>query len=189
METPSPDPIVSSNPPPPPPATPPTPPAKSGGNRTLLIILALLAVIVLLLCGCLILGAFLFVRVARHSEDRSPPPPAWTESKGRVERPEIVNRQPGFPNLQSLRDSVGKSFVFEVTGRRLGQIWGDGIYSDDSDLGTVAVHAGILKDGQTGKVKVTILPGQSSYSGTSRNGVTSSTWSSFGGSFRIEAAP
>jgi len=40
-----------------------------------------------------------------------------------------------------------------------GNAWGTGIYSDDSDLGVAAVHAGILKVGETKTVKITILPG------------------------------
>jgi len=48
------------------------------------------------------------------------------------------------------------------------------------------VHAGILKPGERGAVKITALPGQESYRGETRNGVTSQPWESWGGSFKLE---
>ena len=60
-----------------------------------------------------------------------------------------------------------------VTGTIEGNAWGTNIYSDDSDIGYAAVHAGVLKPGETKIVKITILPGQSSYVGTIKNGVES----------------
>src|SRR5262249_15208636 len=57
-----------------------------------------------------------------------------------------------------------------------GSVWGTDIYTDDSPLAAVAVHAGVLQVGQKGVVKVTILPGQQSYTGSTRNGVTTGNW-------------
>ena len=56
-------------------------------------------------------------------------------------------------------------------------------------LGTVAVHAGVLKLGQTGIVKVTILPGQNGYTGSTRNGISTSDYGPWGGSFVVVNAP
>jgi serine/threonine protein kinase len=96
-----------------------------------------------------------------------------------------VRTDPG--TLRGYRDEVGKSFYFEVTGNKAGTLYGSDIYSDDSSLATAAVHAGILKDGQKGAVKVTILEGKNSYQESTRNGVTSSSWGAWDGSFRVEA--
>lgn len=71
-----------------------------------------------------------------------------------------------------------------------GQVWGTGVYTSDSSLAAAAVHAGVLADGQTGTVIVEVLPGAASYEGSSRYGVTSGKWGSFGKSFRfLTAAP
>src|SRR5207245_2203910 len=56
------------------------------------------------------------------------------------------------------RGQNGKTIVFSVRARLGGSVWGDGIYTDDSDLATVAVHAGLLQPGQSGLIKVTIMP-------------------------------
>ncbi len=76
----------------------------------------------------------------------------------------------------------------KVTGTVQGSAWGTGIYSDDSDIGYAAVHAGILKSGETKTVKITILPGQTSYVGTLKNGVQSYDYVAFDGSFKFTDA-
>ena len=90
--------------------------------------------------------------------------------------------------LTNFRGQVGKVFYFEVTGGNNGVVWGTDIYTDDSALGTAAVHAGVLRLGQKGVVKVTVLPGQGAYQGTMRNGVTTSPYTVWGGSYKVEAA-
>jgi len=84
------------------------------------------------------------------------------------------------------RAEVGKSFLFEVTGSNAGSVWGTDIYTDDSSLAAAAVHAGVLAVGQTGIIKVTILPGQSSYASSTRHGVSSGSWENWDGSFQVE---
>ncbi len=51
---------------------------------------------------------------------------------------------------------------------------------------TAAVHAGILKEGEIAVVQFTVLPGQETYPSLTRHGVSSSSWQSWGGSYRIE---
>src|SRR5262249_30076731 len=55
-----------------------------------------------------------------------------------------------------------------------------------SHLGMAAVHCGLLKAGQRGVVKVTILPGQANYAATTRHGITSYAYGSWGLSFKVE---
>jgi hypothetical protein len=87
-------------------------------------------------------------------------------------------------NLTGYRTRVGQSFELSLTGSRSGgAIWGTDVYTDDSSVAAAAVHAGVIADGETKTVAVTILPGQGSYSGSTRNGVTSASWGSWGGSF------
>ena len=59
---------------------------------------------------------------------------------------------------QSLRGRIGESFVVHVTGHgNAGAVWGTDMYTDDSATSTAAVHAGVLKPGETGLVKITIV--------------------------------
>ena len=91
--------------------------------------------------------------------------------------------------LTGYRAKAGQTFYFYVQGHAPGSVWGDGIYTDDSALGAVAVHAGLLRRGQKGLVKVTFLPGRESYEGAERNGVGSQPYAAWQGSYRVEAAP
>ena len=62
-------------------------------------------------------------------------------------------------------------------------MWGTDIYTDDSALACAAVHAGVVLAGQTKVVTVKIVAGQSSYQGSVRNGVTSSSYGTWPGSY------
>ena len=88
-------------------------------------------------------------------------------------------------NLSSYRGQNGTVLKFEVTGSTAGSVWGDVIYTDDSTLAAAAVHAGVLKAGETGIVMVEILPGRDSYSSQDANGVLSGTYGRWEGSYRI----
>lgn len=91
--------------------------------------------------------------------------------------------QPG--NMVGWRNS-GSVVIAVVTGRASGStVWGSGPYTDDSGVSTAAVHAGALADGEIGLVKITMLPGQSSYSASTRNGVTTSSYGSWYSSYSI----
>ena len=99
----------------------------------------------------------------------------------------LADARPAPGQLTSLRGQNYKSFYFVVTGRVTSSIWGSGIYTDDSDLGTAVVHAGLLRPGQTGIVKVTIRPGCDEYEGSENNGVVSGTFAAFAGSYQVYA--
>ncbi len=115
---------------------------------------------------------------------------AWAGSfafVGAAQSPDsAVMTDPG--NLKAFRDQVGKTLRFAVTGTSDGSVWGDGIYTDDSDLATAAVHAGILRDGSPGVVAVKVLPGRASYAGTAHNGIDSGSYGAWNGSFQFVSA-
>jgi hypothetical protein len=48
-----------------------------------------------------------------------------------------------------------------------------GIYTSDSDIAMAAVHAGLLRPGQTGTIRIINKGRNSNYVGSIRNGVTS----------------
>jgi hypothetical protein len=82
----------------------------------------------------------------------------------------------------------GDEVIFKVTGKTAGgSVWGNDLYTLDSKLAMVAVHAGVLKAGQESIIKVTFAPGLSSYAGSEKNGVKSSSWGSYRMSYKVEA--
>jgi hypothetical protein len=98
---------------------------------------------------------------------------------------EVVNAVPAPASLQPLQNQVGKVFHFTVTGAVNGGVWGTDIYTLDSHLPSAAVHAGVLKPGQTGVVKVKIVLSPPAFTGSQRNGVISGDFSAFPGAFQI----
>lgn len=91
-------------------------------------------------------------------------------------------------NLVGYRNKVGSVYQFTVTGASRGAVWGTDVYTDDSAVAVAAVHAGVLAAGETGTVTITILPGQSSYPASTRNGVSSSSWGAWAGSYSFAGA-
>jgi hypothetical protein len=87
------------------------------------------------------------------------------------------------------RGRVGQTFDFTITGSADQQVWGTNVYTDDTPLEGAAVHAGVLRSGQTGPVRVTVLAGQSQYIGSKRNGMESASFGPSSGSYRIETGP
>jgi hypothetical protein len=112
---------------------------------------------------------------------------AWDGSYKFLDKPmseaDMVFPDPG--KLTDYRGKVGKILQFKVTGSTTESIWGDGVYTDDSDLGTAAVHAGLVKDGEEGTVAVKFMPGQGKYAGKARNGVESQAYGKFDGSYEF----
>jgi hypothetical protein len=92
--------------------------------------------------------------------------------------------EPG--DLRTIERKVGQSFPFKVEGNDLGPLWGTDVYTSDSNLGTACVHAGLLKIGETGTVKVTIVDPIPLFQGSHRNGISSQTWTTgWGGAYSV----
>jgi hypothetical protein len=92
------------------------------------------------------------------------------------------------PNLMKYRGQVGQQFRFAITGTSDGTVWGsDNSYTLDSKLSTAAVHAGLLASGQRRTITVKIHGSKQSFRGSTSNGVTSSQWGPFDGSFSFES--
>jgi hypothetical protein len=67
-----------------------------------------------------------------------------------------------------------------------GSVWGTDYYTDDSNACRAAVHAGAIP-ASGGDVTVTIEPGRSSYTASTRNGITTSSWTAWDGSFSVRS--
>lgn len=91
------------------------------------------------------------------------------------------------PNMMALGDQIGQTFYFRLTGDPVGHVWGTEVYTGDSTLAAVAVHAGVLKAGETGVVRVTVVQPLKKYTGSAANGVTSASFGPYNSAFRIEA--
>lgn len=64
-----------------------------------------------------------------------------------------------------------------------GALWGDGIYTEDSNPCAAAVHAGVIKADKGGAIVMKHAKGCNSYPGLKKNGVVSHGWGKFDGSF------
>jgi hypothetical protein len=80
----------------------------------------------------------------------------------------------------------GQSYYFRVEGANSGSVWGTDVYTGDSVLAAAAVHAGALKVGESGIVKVTVVKPLNSYRGTTRNGITTHSYGRFDTAYRID---
>ncbi|MEZ6141781.1 MAG: LCCL domain-containing protein [Zavarzinella sp.] len=94
--------------------------------------------------------------------------------------------EPAPTTLTTHQQHVGKTFVFKVTGKlEGGSVWGTDFYTLDSDLARAAVHAGLVKPGQTKIIKVAILGPSVNFQGTERNRIVSSPYQSYPGAYRF----
>ena len=87
--------------------------------------------------------------------------------------------------MTGYRNSANYNKVYKmlITGASGSAGWGTGIYTDDSTISRAAVHAGAIAVGVTDYVYVKVLPGQSSYTGSTQNGNSSSGYGSWSGSY------
>jgi hypothetical protein len=92
---------------------------------------------------------------------------------------------PGTLTNYQQQQHIGKTYTFRVTGSVSGSVWGTEVYTLDSTLAAAAVHMGVLRAGQTGNVKVTIMGPSVGFVGSTRNGVTSSNYTNYPGAYRI----
>src|SRR2546421_11998622 len=104
---------------------------------------------------------------------------SYFERKGKLTEKQIENLlKKGFlaseapATMIGLCEQVGQTYYFQVTGDTAGNVWGCDVYTADSTLAAAAVHAGVVKAGKTGVVRVTIVAPLNAYKGTTRNGVT-----------------
>lgn len=96
----------------------------------------------------------------------------------------LLIKDPG--HLKNFNGFVGRTLAFQVTGSTDNTVWGTGVYTADSYLATAAVHAGLVKPGETAIVLVEILPGQTNYKGSQNFGVSSRDFWEYGASYRLK---
>lgn len=87
--------------------------------------------------------------------------------------------------LFAFADAVGRTLQFAVIGSTAGVIWGDVTYTSDSVFATAAVHAGLLRSGESGVVSVELVEGPSSYESVERNGVVRRSYAGWDIAYRF----
>ena len=85
--------------------------------------------------------------------------------------------------FENKRGNNGKIYSYMIKGSNEGRLWGHYIFSDDSNIAKAAVLEGICKLGECKTVNIKIINGQSSYSSFSKNGIDSSSYGSWPGSY------
>ncbi len=80
---------------------------------------------------------------------------------------------------QLCQTHLGKVVGITVTGGIDGAVWGSGPYTADSTMGTAAVHAGAVKNGETKVIRVRLVQDPGVYQGTIANGVATSNYNQF----------
>jgi hypothetical protein len=83
---------------------------------------------------------------------------------------------------------IGKVYKLTTTGTSGGG-WGTDIYTSDSYIPAMAVHAGVLTIGQTKEIYIKIVEGKSSYLGSTRNDITTSEWGGWDLSYQFVSQP
>jgi hypothetical protein len=88
--------------------------------------------------------------------------------------------------LTAFVSQQGKVLAFTVTGTVAGgSVWGTDVYTTDSKLSMAAVHAGVVKVGETGVVRLKIIPSPPSFAGSTRNGITTSAYGPYTAAYQI----
>jgi hypothetical protein len=72
------------------------------------------------------------------------------------------------------------------SGGKESAVWGTDIYTLDSSICNAAVHAGKLQEENGGLVTIELRPGESSYKGTTRNGITTNSYGAYAHSFAVK---
>ena len=83
---------------------------------------------------------------------------------------------------------IGKIYKLTTTGASGGG-WGTDIYTSDSYIPAMAVHAGVLTIGQTKEIYIKVVQGQNNYTSSTRNGITTSDWGGWDLSYQFVSAP
>ena len=83
---------------------------------------------------------------------------------------------------------IGKIYKLTTTGASGGG-WGTDIYTSDSYIPAMAVHAGVLTIGQTKEIYIKVVQGQNNYTASTRNGITTSDWGGWDLSYQFVSAP
>jgi len=83
--------------------------------------------------------------------------------------------------LMTYQQQYGKELAFTLTGFAAGggqqaSVWGTDVYTLDSHFAAAAVHAGVVKPGETAVVRVRIIHSPPQFASSFRNGLTTTAY-------------
>jgi hypothetical protein len=83
-----------------------------------------------------------------------------------------------------LSGKLDQDFTYNCTPNgTIGSVHGSDIYAINSSICSAAVHAGVIKTKEGGRIQIKIRPGEKFYNGTARNGVVSDRLGAYDWSF------
>jgi hypothetical protein len=103
-------------------------------------------------------------------------------------RSDLLGVRPDPGNLTEFgTGDIGRSVLYDVVGRVEGSVWGTDVYTADSRLSAVVVHAGTLREGERGLVRVTLVDGDGrEYPGSIRYGIQSYDYAAYPLAYRVD---
>jgi len=100
-----------------------------------------------------------------------------------LERGHLASDAP--QNMLLLAEPAGSNYYFRLTGHNEGPLWGTDVYTGDSSLAMAAVHAGLVKPGESAVVRVTSVAPPADFKGSSRHGVQSHDFGRYGSAYTL----
>ena len=88
-----------------------------------------------------------------------------------------------YVDAMNRRNNVGNIYYYNIRGNDSGTVWGDHIYTDDSNIAKAAVLEGLCKIGEEKMVGIKIIEPKSSYNSITKNGISSNPWGYWEGSY------
>jgi hypothetical protein len=89
-------------------------------------------------------------------------------------------------NAIGYRGQIGQLTPFDCPpAGRIGSVWGNNPYTDDSSVCSAGVHAGVISMAEGGRVEIVTGPGKKAFDGCPRNRVRSRSWGVYGGSYTV----
>ena len=102
---------------------------------------------------------------------------------------QLLEARPDPGSLREELPEIGLDIFYELTGATDGAVWGTDYYTADSHLATAAVHAGVLREGEDGVVRVSAVDTSNiRFVGTDRHGVRSMAFPTWPKGFRLGKA-
>ena len=86
-------------------------------------------------------------------------------------------------NAVNKRENIGNTYYYKIKGSTEGTVWGDNIYTDDSNIAKAAVLEGKCNIGQEKIVAIKMIEGKSSYSSSNKNEISSVSYGSWPASY------
>ena len=100
--------------------------------------------------------------------------------------PSTGGGEPIDSNTEGPNGDIGKRYTYSCPPNTAARsVWGTDTYTRDSRICSAAVHAGLITFANGGTVTLEQVAGQDSYTGSTRNGVTSASWGSYYLSYRF----